>query len=367
MGNSNAKQDTEDKKPYAFVSIPPERAFVVDGGILGSKRHIMYALVEADVTKAREICRRLNEERENQQLQEEEQEQKGGTPDKDGKEEVEEAIEAEETEQRPTKRKLSFTAYLASCLAHAVQYEPRVQGYKIGRKKQVIFKDVVHVSTMIEARNDKGGVAIPHVIRNAHERTIQDMGDEIHNIKEHPETSENHKSQKMMKIATKVPTWIRMIAYTQMMKTPESIMNTCGTIMLTSVGMMGKRRGGASSGAGGGMSFGIPHLPLHTCGVTVGGICTKPAVVFDENANSNTIVPREFVCLTIAFDHDVVDGAPAARFVSRFVELIEDASLLLQEEKQDDSKVTETEHSKKVASSEFFDCDETVETYTFTT
>ena len=27
--------------------------------------------------------------------------------------------------------------------------------------------------------------------------------------------------------------------------------------------------------------------------------------------------------LTVAFDHDVVDGAPAARFVQRLVELIE--------------------------------------------
>jgi pyruvate/2-oxoglutarate dehydrogenase complex dihydrolipoamide acyltransferase (E2) component len=27
--------------------------------------------------------------------------------------------------------------------------------------------------------------------------------------------------------------------------------------------------------------------------------------------------------LTVAFDHDVVDGAPAARFVNRLVELIE--------------------------------------------
>ena len=366
MGNivTTKKQDGGTKPPYEMVSIPPERAFVVDGGILGSKRHIMYALVEADVTKAREICRRINFEREKQ----EQQQQEEGTKDKDGEEvEVEEAIEAEKAEDRPTtkKRKISFTAYLASCLAHAVQYEPRVQGYKIGRKKkQVIFKDIVHVSTMIEARNDKGGVAIPHVIQNAQQRTIQDMGDEIHNIKEHPETSENHKSQKMMKVATKVPTWIRMIAYTQMMKTPEAIMNTCGTIMLTSVGMMGKKRtsntkGSPAAGGRGGMSFGIPHLPLHTCGVTVGGIYTKPAVVVDDNGIS-TIVPREFVCLTIAFDHDVVDGAPAARFISRFVELIEDATLLEKE----------TEHGKtKVASeaAEFFDCDETAETYTFTT
>jgi pyruvate/2-oxoglutarate dehydrogenase complex dihydrolipoamide acyltransferase (E2) component len=40
--------------------------------------------------------------------------------------------------------------------------------------------------------------------------------------------------------------------------------------------------------------------------------------------------------LTVAFDHDVVDGAPAARFVKRLVELIE-SGYGLEEERQDAS------------------------------
>jgi pyruvate/2-oxoglutarate dehydrogenase complex dihydrolipoamide acyltransferase (E2) component len=57
-------------------------------------------------------------------------------------------------------------------------------------------------------------------------------------------------------------------------------------------------------------------------GVTVGGIQTKPAFVND------TVIPREYLSLTLAFDHDIVDGAPAARFAKGLVELIESASLL---------------------------------------
>jgi pyruvate/2-oxoglutarate dehydrogenase complex dihydrolipoamide acyltransferase (E2) component len=38
--------------------------------------------------------------------------------------------------------------------------------------------------------------------------------------------------------------------------------------------------------------------------------------------------------LTVAFDHDVVDGAPAARFVKRLVELIE-SGYGLEEVRQD--------------------------------
>jgi pyruvate/2-oxoglutarate dehydrogenase complex dihydrolipoamide acyltransferase (E2) component len=38
--------------------------------------------------------------------------------------------------------------------------------------------------------------------------------------------------------------------------------------------------------------------------------------------------------LTVAFDHDIVDGAPAARFVKRLVELIE-SGYELEETRQD--------------------------------
>ena len=49
----------------------------------------------------------------------------------------------------------------------------------------------------------------------------------------------------------------------------------------------------------------------------VGGIATKPAVV------DGRVAPRELLQLTLALDHDVVDGAPAARFSRRLTDLIE--------------------------------------------
>ncbi len=32
---------------------------------------------------------------------------------------------------------------------------------------------------------------------------------------------------------------------------------------------------------------------------------------------------REYPSVTVCFDHDIIDGAPAARFAQRFKELIE--------------------------------------------
>lgn len=43
----------------------------------------------------------------------------------------------------------------------------------------------------------------------------------------------------------------------------------------------------------------------------------NPAVAGSEG------MARDRVCLTLTFDHDIVDGAPAARFARRLIELIE--------------------------------------------
>ena len=74
---------------------------------------------------------------------------------------------------------------------------------------------------------------------------------------------------------------------------------------VTAVGMFGKRGG-----------WGIP-LTLYTLGITIGGIAEKPGVI------DGKIEVRECLSKTLRFDHDLVDGAPAARFTNRFVELIE--------------------------------------------
>ena len=78
-----------------------------------------------------------------------------------------------------------------------------------------------------------------------------------------------------------------------------------GTVGITAVGMFGK-----------GTGWGIA-LPSHSLWITVGGIGEKPGVV------DGHIAIREYLSLTISFDHDTIDGAPAARFTQRLKELIE--------------------------------------------
>jgi pyruvate/2-oxoglutarate dehydrogenase complex dihydrolipoamide acyltransferase (E2) component len=106
-------------------------------------------------------------------------------------------------------------------------------------------------------------------------------------------------------LAARLPVWLRTPAWRAMQHNPNTLKRIAGTVGITAVGMFGL-------GAGWGIT--IPFLTLN---VVLGGIAEKLALV------DGRIEAREFLCATISVDHDVVDGAPAARFASRFKELIE--------------------------------------------
>ena len=67
-----------------------------------------------------------------------------------------------------------------------------------------------------------------------------------------------------------------------------------------------------------------PIINLPQCAILgVGRIVAKPAVVNDA------IVPRKMLALSLTFDHRVVDGAPAARFLNAIREFVEEPTLWL--------------------------------------
>ncbi|MBW6536876.1 MAG: 2-oxo acid dehydrogenase subunit E2 [Mariniphaga sp.] len=55
------------------------------------------------------------------------------------------------------------------------------------------------------------------------------------------------------------------------------------------------------------------------CGTCCGTKQTHPCLPEPEN--------REHICLTLSFDHDIVDGAPAARFIRHLKRQIESAEM----------------------------------------
>jgi pyruvate/2-oxoglutarate dehydrogenase complex dihydrolipoamide acyltransferase (E2) component len=87
---------------------------------------------------------------------------------------------------------------------------------------------------------------------------------------------------------------------------PMIVTSMAGTVGISSVGMFGKGHGGWGIATG-----------SHVLDLVVGGTSRQLAEV------DGRIEPREILSLTIIFDHDIIDGAPAARFARRLVELIE--------------------------------------------
>jgi len=204
---NRSKQNNDRAKDV--VAIPLERSLVVDAGFLGSQRHVIYGLVDADVSKPRQIRK-----------------------DKFADE-------------------ISFTAYLIACLARAVAADPSVQAYAFG-KKYVTFHDV-DVATMIEPT--EGAVAIPHVIRTANKKSVREISDEIRGVKRDPDASPQY-SSRLVKLAPKLPRWVRMLGFRAMRRNPDELREKIGTVVLTSVGMFG-----------GGGGYGITYMPMHTLGM----------------------------------------------------------------------------------------------------
>jgi len=252
---------------YDILPFERNRELVVDAGYLAAGRHIVHGLLEVDVTLPRRILR--------------------NSSGADG-------------------RPLSFTAFLIASLGRAIQAHPAVHAYRDLRRRLVVFQEV-DVATLVEPR--PGAVAIPTVLRRANIRSVGDLSDEIRSIQADPHPAGG--PGWLVALAPRIPRFARLLYFRGLKLSPQWVKRVQGTAVVTSVGMFGKRAG-----------WGIAFLPSHTLGLTVGGIGERPVV------HERTVVARECLDLTLSFDHDIVDGAPAARFARTLVEIIESGSAL---------------------------------------
>ncbi len=205
-----------------------------------------------------------------------------------------------------TGESLSFTAFLIACLAKAVDEHKAVQAYRKGRNQLILFEDV-DVNTQIEHEMNGQKQAIVYILRAANRKTFREIHHEIRAARGE-DVAKAVKGIKALNALLFLPTFLLRIGYWVLWwigrTSPQLMKKYAGTVSLTAVGMFGK-------GAG----WGIP-LAGQTM-ITVGGIGEKPGVVDGQ------IAIRDYLSLTISFDHDIIDGAPAARFTQRLKDLIE--------------------------------------------
>jgi hypothetical protein len=256
---------------YRVIAFRPERNGTVDTLRWAKKRHLIPILLEVDVTGARKTMREY---------------------------------------RRRTGARLSFTAWMVSCVARAAAEHPRVHSIRRGKRGLVLFDEVdvaVAVERTLDAGSDAESLPMPVVIRSAERKSPVEVSEEIRraqdaDISPGASSIERTVSPRLQSAFFKAPAWVRdLLFWRWLIRSPWRIKRTMGTVVVTAAGMA----------APGVLTWGIP-LSIHPLAVGVGGIARRMSGTEES----------EILGLTVVFDHEVTDGAPVGRFVHRLTQLI---------------------------------------------
>ena len=255
----------QDQESHQKIPFPKNRLPVLETLQTWALKHPIHGLLEVDVTDVRQFIR---------------------------------------DHKARTGESLSLTAFIIACVGRAVDENRAVHALRNCRRELVLFDDV-DLTTIVEVTRREARYPVPLIVRAANRKTFQEIHEEIRAVQ--AAAGERPRSQRSgaRRLLRRLPGFVRRIFYRLVRQSPAWIKRNVGTVGLTAVGMFGR---------GGGWGIPLAVTPLF---ITIGGIGERPGVVDGQ------IAIREYMSLTVTFDHDVVDGAPAARFTSRLKELIE--------------------------------------------
>jgi pyruvate/2-oxoglutarate dehydrogenase complex dihydrolipoamide acyltransferase (E2) component len=234
---------------------------------VGGRKHCIHGLIEVDVSVPRERLREIKE--------------RGDTG-------------------------LSFTGFIIYCCARAVDQNKAVQAYRDWRNRFIVFNDV---DVLVPVERVRGEHFTQAVIRAANRKSVREISREIRQVQYGAQPGND---SRFFKRYAALPGFLRRLFFKVIYGRPELLKKAAGTVMVTSVDMFGE-------GAGWGVA------PVgHALTVTIGGTVRRPVMVQGQ------VEEREHACITITLDHDVVDGAPAARFIVQLKDLLACGSGLLE-------------------------------------
>lgn len=254
---------------YEEKRFPKLRQITVETGEQGILRHLVKGLIELDVTKGREYIK---------------------------------------NHKKQTGETLSFTGWIMKCIGQAVSEHKQVHALR--KRKKIILFDDVDINVLVGRIVDGEPFPVVVVIRKVNEKSFREIHTEIRTAQ--TQTQDDYMTKRDRQSAVRLlslPKFLRKwFFWRKIRKDPFFVKRIMGTVDITAVGMFGKLSG-----------WPIPFNVGHSVSFALGGITRKPGVIDDK------IEIREYLCLTVQFDHDIVDGAPAARFIARLEELVEDA------------------------------------------
>lgn len=255
-------------KRHKILKFPKTRIATKDVGEIGMRKHHVAAMIELDVTESRAKIRKYKKE-----------------------------IHA-----------ISFTAWLVKAISISIKANEHVAAYLKGKRKLVVFDDV-NISIIVEKEIEGQKVPIPLMVEKADKRSIESITKQINDARNVVLTDSDivlqQKSQRLERMYYYLPGFIRKIVWKIMLKNPRMAFTKMGNVAITSIGMMGNING-----------WFIPSS-VHPVCFGIGSILKKPVVIDDK------VEIREMLHMTILLDHDVIDGAPMARFIKKLAKNIE--------------------------------------------
>ena len=254
------------------INYPSSRQFTMDLGKIGREKHHVKALLEIDVTEARKKIK-MN---------------------------------------RQAGKKIAFLAWLIKVTADCIKLHQIVNGINQPKRNRVVVFYDVDLCVVVEKEVGGVRVPLPYVIRKANQKTYEQINAEIQQAKNQIVSDEGNYvlgtsyRTSLMKIFVRFPAWLRlMLMRIFVFDNPARVKNMMGTVMVTTVGMLGHTRGW------------LVPFSMHPLCLAFGSLNKQPRVYKGE------IQIREILHLTVLIDHDVVDGMPAAKFVDDLVRKME--------------------------------------------
>lgn len=254
---------------YSTFTYPRSRRATFDVGIIGRRKHHIVGLLEVDVTEAKRM--------------------------------LDEAIRSG--------RKVSFTSWVLKVIADTVAANKNVHAINRRGRSQVAFTDV-DIAVPIERKVDGVRVPLVTVIRKGNEKNIEEIAAEIRKafgkpIRGSKEYVLENSGGRLNALFFRMPQFLRLLVWKFMLSSPFIRKETMGTVMVSNISISGNFPGW------------IVPRSMHNLAFGIGAVVPKPWV------RGGNIEVRDIMNLTVMFDHDVVDGSPAARFVDKLVKNFE--------------------------------------------
>lgn len=200
--------------------------------------------------------------------------------------------------------RVSWTGFVIASLARAVALHPEVNARRAGN--QILYFDRIDLGATVE-RHWEGRTVLDVVeLAGADRMSCAEISEVLRTTKYGP--GQPHRQTGVTAGLVRLPGPVRRTAIRVAGRRPGVAATFGPAVGVTSIGMFSR-----------GWGWAVPFAPL-TVIVTVGGVVERPVV------RDGLVVARPLLPLTITFDHAVVDGAPAARFVETLRDLIETAA-----------------------------------------